>query len=109
MDIEKLIAEITDEIYNKVSSDVNQTSETCSSPAVNLAKYIDHTLLKAEASEQQIVKLCAEARENQFASVCVNPGYVPLASKELAGSGVKTCCVIGFPLGATTIPLRGIY
>ena len=80
MDIEKLIAEITDEIYNKVSSDVNQTSETCSSPAVNLAKYIDHTLLKAEASEQQIVKLCAEARENQFASVCVNPGYVPLAS-----------------------------
>ncbi len=102
MDIEKLIAEITDEIYNKVSSDVNQTSETCSSPAVNLAKYIDHTLLKAEASEQQIVKLCAEARENQFASVCVNPGYVPLASKELAGSGVKTCCVIGFPLGATT-------
>ncbi len=102
MDIEKLIAEITDEIYNKVSSDVSHTAETCSSPAVNLAKYIDHTLLKADAREQQIVKLCVEARENQFASVCVNPGYVPLASKELAGSGVKTCCVIGFPLGATT-------
>ena len=57
MDIEKLIAEITDEIYNKVSSDVSHTAETCSSPAVNLAKYIDHTLLKADAREQQIVKL----------------------------------------------------
>ncbi len=68
----------------------------------NLAKYIDHTLLKADATEEQIIKLCAEARQYRFASVCVNPGYVPLTAKELSGSGVKTCCVIGFPLGATT-------
>lgn len=101
MDIEKLIAEITDEIYNKVSSDA-RFEEKCGSPSVNLAKYIDHTLLKADASKEQIIKLCAEAREYKFASVCVNPGYVPLASKELSGSGVKTCCVIGFPLGATS-------
>ena len=68
----------------------------------NLAKYIDHTLLKADATEEQIIKLCAETRQYRFASVCVNPGYVPLTAKELSGSGVKTCCVIGFPLGATT-------
>ena len=102
MDIEKLIAEITDEIYSRMSSETGVTAEKSSPPAVNLAKYIDHTLLKADASEAQIVKLCREAKENKFASVCVNPGYVPLASGELAGSGVKTCCVIGFPLGATS-------
>ena len=102
MDIEKLIAEITDEIYSRMSSETGVTAEKSSPPAVNLAKYIDHTLLKADATEAQIVKLCREAKENKFASVCVNPGYVPLASGELAGSGVKTCCVIGFPLGATS-------
>lgn len=102
MDIEKLIAEITDEIYNKVSSDTYCSADSKKSSRVNLAKYIDHTLLKATASEEQVIKLCAEARENKFASVCVNPGYVPLVAKQLSGSGVKTCCVIGFPLGATT-------
>lgn len=101
MDIEKLIAEITDEVYNKVSSDVN--SSTIHKPEeTSLAKYIDHTLLKADATQEQIVKLCEEAREYRFASVCVNSGYVPLAAKELSGSGVKTCCVIGFPLGAAS-------
>lgn len=101
MDIEKLIAEITDEIYNRVSSDTILAAQK-SGTSVNLAKYIDHTLLKADATKAQVIKLCEEAREYRFASVCVNPGYVPLAAKELAGSGVKTCCVIGFPLGATS-------
>ena len=66
----------------------------------NIAKYIDHTLLKANATEAQIRRLCEEAREYQFASVCVNTCYVPLAAELLKGSGVKTCCVVGFPLGA---------
>ena len=66
----------------------------------NLAKYIDHTLLKATATEEQIAKLCEEAKQYRFASVCVNTCYVPEAAKLLAGSGVKTCCVVGFPLGA---------
>ncbi|MBR5804555.1 MAG: deoxyribose-phosphate aldolase [Clostridia bacterium] len=66
----------------------------------NIARYIDHTLLKANATEDQIRKLCEEAREYQFASVCVNTCYVPLAAELLKGSGVKTCCVVGFPLGA---------
>lgn len=69
---------------------------------VKLASLIDHTLLKAVATPEQIVKLCAEAREYHFASVCVNPVNVPLAAKELKGSGVKVCTVIGFPLGANT-------
>ena len=62
---------------------------------------IDHTLLKQDASSEAIVKLCAEAKEFHFASVCVNPGFVPLAAKELKGTDVKVCTVVGFPLGAT--------
>lgn len=63
---------------------------------------IDHTLLKAAATAADIKTLCAEAREHQFASVCVNPSYVALSSEFLRGSGVKVCTVVGFPLGATT-------
>ena len=67
---------------------------------MELNKYIDHTLLKPEATKKQITKLCQEARQYDFASVCVNTCYVPLAKELLAGSDVKVCCVVGFPLGA---------
>ncbi|WP_189642544.1 deoxyribose-phosphate aldolase [Deinococcus piscis] len=67
-----------------------------------LAAYIDHTLLKAEATPDDIRRLCAEAREHSFAAVCVNPVYVRLAAEELAGSGVKVATVCGFPLGAVS-------
>lgn len=67
---------------------------------MNLNKYIDHTLLKADATAEQITKLCNEAKEYDFASVCVNTCYVPLCKKLLAGTDVKVCCVVGFPLGA---------
>lgn len=67
---------------------------------MELNKYIDHTLLKPEATNEQITKLCEEARQYDFASVCVNTCYVPLAKQLLAGSDVKVCCVVGFPLGA---------
>lgn len=70
-------------------------------PSRELASMIDHTLLKAEATEAQVRTLCQEARDNQFASVCINPSYVPLAAEMLKGSGVMVCTVIGFPLGAT--------
>ncbi|HCM29178.1 MAG TPA: deoxyribose-phosphate aldolase [Treponema sp.] len=66
----------------------------------NIAKTIDHTVLKATATAEQIRELCAEARAHRFASVCVNPRWVTLAAKELSGSEVLTCAVIGFPLGA---------
>ena len=67
---------------------------------LNIEKYVDHTLLKADAKKEAIRKICAEAREHGFMSVCVNSCHCELVSKELAGSGVKTCCVVGFPLGA---------
>lgn len=67
---------------------------------MNLASYIDHTILKADATPADVERLCREAAEYHFASVCVNSCYVPLVRKTLAGSGVKTCCVVGFPLGA---------
>lgn len=69
--------------------------------AEQLARYIDHTLLKPDAAREQILKLCREAVEHRFASVCVNPCWVPLCAEALQGSGVKVCTVIGFPLGAT--------
>jgi len=67
----------------------------------DIAKLIDHTLLKPEATRDQIVQLCREAREYGFAAVCVNPCYVKLAAELLRGSSVKVCSVVGFPLGAT--------
>lgn len=65
-----------------------------------IAATIDHTLLKATATEAAVKVLCAEARQYRFASVCVNPCWVPLCVRELKGSGVPVCTVIGFPLGA---------
>lgn len=70
--------------------------------AQQIASMIDHTLLKPEATSAQIETLCAEAYEHQFASVCVNGVFVPLAAKLLADSPVKVCTVVGFPLGAMT-------
>jgi deoxyribose-phosphate aldolase len=67
---------------------------------MNLAKYIDYTLLKATATPADIEKLCQEARQYGFFSVCVNSSYVPLAAQLLKGTDVKVCTVVGFPLGA---------
>lgn len=68
-----------------------------------VADFVDHTLLKAEATREEVIKLCAEAAEHRFAAVCVNPTWVPLCAERLHGTPVKVCTVIGFPLGATTI------
>lgn len=67
-----------------------------------IARYIDHTALKADTTPEQIDTLCQEARDYEFASVCVNPVFVPQAAKLLAGSQVEVCTVVGFPLGATS-------
>lgn len=66
----------------------------------SLNNYIDHTLLKATATKEDIIKLCEEAKNYQFFSVCVNSCYASLAKDQLKNSNVKVCCVIGFPLGA---------
>ena len=72
-----------------------------SCPDLALARIIDHTLLKPDATEQQVVQLCEEAAANCFMSVCINPAWIPRARRILRSTGVKVCTVIGFPLGAT--------
>ncbi len=69
--------------------------------AADMAGMIDHTILKPNATEEQVRQLCLEAREFSFATVCINPTWIPLAADILRGSPVKVCTVIGFPLGAT--------
>jgi len=99
-DLDLLIERITEEIYKKLQKRDAVGALCAASGGFN--KLVDHTLLKAVATEADIRKLCEEARENQFMSVCVNPSYVPLSRECLKGSDVKVCTVIGFPLGATT-------
>ena len=74
---------------------------------MNYNKFIDHTILKPEASEAQVIALCEEAKEYDIASVCVNPTHVALCARLLANTDVKVCTVIGFPLGANTAEVKG--
>mgnify|MGYP000958068079 CR=1 FL=1 len=67
---------------------------------MNIAEKIDHTILRADAREEEVKRYCREAVQYHFASVCVNTCHVPLVAELLKGSGVKVCCVVGFPLGA---------
>jgi deoxyribose-phosphate aldolase len=93
--------------FDRAGNVVNAGAERLSSTVgvipqdLNLAQMIDHTLLKPDATQEQIAQLCFEARKYGFASVCINPTWVPLCAKLLEGSPVKVCTVIGFPLGAT--------
>jgi deoxyribose-phosphate aldolase len=80
--------------------------ETREQTAERVAGMIDHTLLKPTATEEEIRALCAEARQYRFASVCINPAWVPLCARLLAGSPVKVCTVVGFPLGATLTAVK---
>jgi deoxyribose-phosphate aldolase len=79
-----------------------------SEEARRIAALIDHTLLKPEATEADIRRICREAREYRFASVCVNPYWVPVVAAELDGSAVKVCSVVGFPLGASIRHLKAV-
>jgi deoxyribose-phosphate aldolase len=75
-------------------------------PEPSIASLIDHTLLRPEATREQIVTLCQEARQFSFATVCVNPAWVPLCANLLEGSAVRVCTVVGFPLGATLTEVK---
>ncbi len=102
MDLNELIRQVTEEVCARLTgSGQAQSGSEDYSPA-SLAKYVDHTLLKPDASEDQIRKVCDEAKKYNFASVCVNPSYIKFVAEQLAGSGVAPCVVVGFPLGATT-------
>jgi deoxyribose-phosphate aldolase len=94
--------------YDRMGNVVNAGAERLTStlgvipPEQNLARMIDHTLLKPDATQEEIAQLCFEAKKHGFASVCVNPTWVSLSAQLLQGSPVKVCTVIGFPLGATS-------
>lgn len=109
MEIDKLIEKIAEEVYRKVASEMKNVpvgyfagNNISTGNSNSIASMIDHTLLKPDATAEQVKKLCQEAREYKFASVCVNSSNVPLVAEMLRGSGVKTCSVVGFPLGAMT-------
>jgi deoxyribose-phosphate aldolase len=92
------------EVVGKIK-DAGATRISCTPGVTNVRKdiapLIDHTLLKPDATQAQVAQLCCEARELNFASVCVNPAYVKQAASLLEGTGVVTCSVVGFPLGAS--------
>ncbi len=88
------------ELISFGASRIGAVAPSCP-PKAELAKWIDHTLLKPDTTEDQIKKICEEAIQYNFASVCINPSWVPLAYKMLRGHSSKVCTVIGFPLGST--------
>jgi deoxyribose-phosphate aldolase len=103
------LAQISEEIRIHLGQTIDFTSPhegRVVPPDVNRASLIDHTLLKPEATRGDIVKVCREAKQYGFASVCVNPYWVSLVASELAGSDVKVCTVVGFPLGATLTQVK---
>jgi deoxyribose-phosphate aldolase len=106
-ELNQLVARISEEILARTealrrhSHPVNQAGVMARAQREpSIASLIDHTILKPDASAGDVRRICREAREYSFASACVNPYWVPLAAAELAGSSVKVCTVIGFPLGA---------
>lgn len=101
MDISEIVRQVTQEVMAKYSDDKTAATSGDLSPQ-GMGKYIDHTVLKPQASLEDIRKVCDEAKKYRFASVCVNPSFIKFVSENLAGSGVNPCCVIGFPLGACT-------
>ena len=119
MDEKELIEKITKEIVDKlkeqnvinsvavpVNTEMIKNSSSVLIPS-DVAKYIDHTLLKPEATASDIDTLCSEAAGNKFYSVCVNTSWVERCAKNLRGTGVKVCAVVGFPLGAMSSRAKG--
>jgi deoxyribose-phosphate aldolase len=104
--IEKITREVLEQISKASFAVPNQMASQAASVSLSpaeLPKYIDHTLLKADAKPADLEKLCAEAKQYHFFSVCVNSANVAQCAKLLEGSGVKVCSVVGFPLGAMAI------
>lgn len=120
MEMEDLVQKITDEVMEKMANhnrdqdeeenDAKNAKNVVQTTSYNktimtgaqVGRMIDHTLLKPDSTEEQIIQLCKEAVEYNFASVCINPSWVPLAAEKLSGTKVGITTVIGFPLGATS-------
>ena len=97
-----------DKVHQVVQAGASRVTATLGTRPVSqeIARLIDHTLLKPDASQDQIAQLCYEARTHEFASVCVNPTHVRLCAQLLKGSRAKVCTVVGFPLGATPATVK---
>lgn len=104
MDIDKLIQDAV----KKIMTDGAEAPAATGKYDASYAKYMDHTVLKPETTRATVKRFCDEAKEYHFASVCVNPTHVVYVSEQLKGTGVKTCCVIGFPLGANTSFIKAL-
>jgi deoxyribose-phosphate aldolase len=116
-ELDRLVERIGDEILARVGlADAGPRAAAAQPAAVvaaqvtrfdaAVASLIDHTLLRPDATREEIVRLCREARQYGFASVCVNPCWVPVAAAELAGGAIKVCSVAGFPLGASLTEIK---
>lgn len=102
MDINEIIKQVTEEICSKYGAQTQTPAAGDGYTPADMAKYIDHTYLKPEASVNEIRKICDEAKKYHCASVCVNPSYIQYVAQQLEGSGVTPCCVIAFPFGTST-------
>ena len=102
MDINEIIRQVTEEICSKYGAQTQTPAAGDGYTPADMAKYIDHTYLKPEASVNEIRKICDEAKKYHCASVCVNPSYIQYVAQQLEGIGVTPCCVIAFPFGTST-------
>lgn len=100
MDVNEIIQNAVREVLKQMNEKGETVTNSDAPAPASMAKYIDHTLLKPNANLNDIKKLCDEAKENRFASICINTGYASYAAEQLSGSGVTLCVVVGFPLGA---------
>eukprot|EP01027_Heterolobosea_sp_BB2_P022180 GEZU01032638.1.p1 GENE.GEZU01032638.1~~GEZU01032638.1.p1 ORF type:complete len:212 (-),score=49.43 GEZU01032638.1:66-701(-) len=98
--------QLLDNYKSHLEAWLGKTASAETTTTTALESYIDHTLLKANATETEVANLCREARENRFFAVCVNASRVELAVRELQGTNVRVAAVAGFPLGATTTEVK---
>jgi len=111
MDIDKIISEITSQVIGQAQTAQPQSGQAGQQSAgynASYGQYMDHTVLKPATVRSTVAKFCDEAIKYKFASVCVNPTHVKFVADRLRGTGVKTCCVIGFPLGANTTFVKSV-
>lgn len=109
MSIDKIIEEVTSQVLDKVQCPLaSAPAQAQGTYNASYGQYMDHTVLKPETTRSTVDKFCDEAIQYNFASVCVNPTHVKYVAERLKGTGVKTCCVIGFPLGANTTFVKGV-
>ena len=106
MDLDELIKRVTLEVCAKIEQEKSAPAFSGQITPQATARYIDHTLLKPEASIEQVKKVCDEAKQYKFASVCVNPSYIRYVAEQLRASGVTPCVVIGFPLGSSSPDIK---